>query len=217
MGRAEILCLETGLWWGTLREHSSVAPCLQILSQPGLEEVPHVHRTALTQAELANYLKEWTRPRNARLNVLYLAFHGQRAGLDFVWTSRRTPDLSLAELGRMLERKCEGKVVHLSTCLGFRDPDEIARFVRTTRCLAFSGYARSVDWTKSVALDLLYLSALGYFGVTRKGIEKARADLVRDAGGLVRQFGFQIHTAPPPPRRRLASARPGSTRARSRR
>ncbi len=193
MARAGIFCLETGDWWGRLRDHTTVEPVMELLSQPGLAPVPCIHRTVMTYEEFATYLKEWTRPKNASLNVLYLAFHGQTNGLDFVWTSRRTPDISLAELGKLLERRCEGRVVHLGTCLGLRDDDEVAKFVRTTRCLAFSGYARTVGWMKSAALDLLYFSALGTHGVSRRGLDAAGADLEQDAAGLVRQFGFQIN------------------------
>ena len=151
----------------------------------------------MTHTEFAKYLAEWVRPKNSQLNVLYLAFHGQTSGLDFVWTSRRTPDISLGELGEMLAKKCEGRIIHLGTCLGFKDPVEVQRFVKTTRCLAFSGYAKTVGWMKSAMLDLMYLHALANHGVTRRGLIETRKELEKDMGGLVRQFGFQIHVGKP--------------------
>lgn len=195
MAKAGVFCMETGDWWGRLRDHNSVEPCLELLSQPGLLPIPAVYRTVMTHTEFAKYLAEWVRPKNAQLNVLYLAFHGQTNGLDFGWTSRRTPDVSLGELGEMLSRKCEGRVIHLGTCLGLKDPVEVSRFVKTTRCLAFSGYARTVGWMKSAVLDMLYLHALANHGVTRRGLGETRKELEKDMGGLVKTYGFQIHVS----------------------
>ena len=97
MAKAGVFCMETGDWWGRLRDHNSVEPCLALLSQPGLLPIPAVYRTVMTHTEFAKYLTEWIRPKNSQLNVLYLAFHGQTSGQKWLVALRAENDASAIE------------------------------------------------------------------------------------------------------------------------
>ena len=105
MTRAGVFCLETGDWWGRLIDHSSIAPFLHVLGQPGLLPVPSVYRTVMTQEEFERYVHEWRKPKNNGLPILYLCFHGQTNGVDFEWTSRRVPEVDLRELAEIIGDK----------------------------------------------------------------------------------------------------------------
>jgi len=181
-----IFCIE-GNWDPDLSVKSTVRPMLELLD--ATEGVKFVHRDASTPEEFEFLVRKWRQKSYAAYRILYLAFHGYEGRLS-IYGSK---EMSLEDLAELLRRRCYGRVIYLGACsvlkLGRAD---IRSFLERTGAQAVCGYATDVDWTASTALDLLVMGTLQERSFDRAGLLKARAEVHRDAGRLVRKLGFRM-------------------------
>ena len=101
--------------------------------------------------------------------ILILAYHGNTDG---IWVTDQpeevetededeSPVVQLQDIAKFLEGRCKNKVVHFASCSTINVSNStIGEFLETTGASAVSGYAEAVDWTWSMAFDLLYLQAI---------------------------------------------------------
>ena len=148
-----IFCLE-GEWDDSFDEKASVVPLLDLLER--LEVAKYVHRDVATRHELVYYLERFARLPADEYPILYLATHGLASeiqlGLD---------DISLRELGDLLEGKLAGRVLYFGSCLvGSTSAEELMELVRKTGARSVVAYKEAVDWLESASFDLLLLSRL---------------------------------------------------------
>jgi hypothetical protein len=182
-----IFCIE-GNWDPDLSVKSTVRPMLELLD--ATEGVKFVHRDAATPEEFEFLVGKWRQKSYAAYRILYLAFHGYEGRLS-IYGSK---EMSLDDLAGLLERQCYGRVIYLGACSVLRlGSAGISAFLNRTGAQAVCGYTKDVDWTASTALDLLVMSTLQERSFDRSGLLKARAEVRRDEGRLVRKLGFRMH------------------------
>lgn len=122
-----------------------------------------VHRTSVTLAELQHNLEEWKSLNAQKYPILYLGYHGNAGKIvlgskDYFGDS----EIDLEKLAEGLgEGTCTNRIVHFGSCSTL-DVEEkrISSFIAHTGVSAVSGYAGEVDWTESVAFDMLYIKLM---------------------------------------------------------
>lgn len=164
-----IFCIET-VWFGTT-DRTSMRPMLQWLHDA--YGTPFLYRDAISHEEFFRYLDAWREMKcganggDKQYPILILAYHG---GTDGIWVTDEEVDtddeedscfVRLQEIGEYLEGACENKVVHFASCSTINVSNSaIGEFLETTHASAVSGYAKDIDWTWSMAFDLLYLQGM---------------------------------------------------------
>ena len=149
-----------------------------------------------TREEFFFFLNKWSQKTYKSHPILYLGFHGDRGGI-FLGALRKSPRLSLEEIGAALEGKCNGRVFVFGSCETIKaGPWAMKKFLERTQALAVCGYMREIDWMQSAALDLLVLTAMQEATFTLHGIGKI-AKLIRSrSAGLCKKLEFRIITRP---------------------
>ena len=158
-----VFCIET-VWFGS-GDKTSMRPILEAM-QDSFLKMPFVHRTAVTQDELEYYLEEWKSLEARDYPILYLGYHGEAGqivlGKKGYWGKI---DISLEQLAEGLGKECTNRIVHFGSCLTLDVEDErIGSLLEYTDISAVSGYGSEVDWTESVAFDMLYIQMMQFGG-----------------------------------------------------
>ena len=161
-----IFCIET-VWFGDT-DKTSMRPALQY--QHDVYGTPFLHRDAITRKEFFRYLGMWGEMKCGRVGegeqypILILAYHGDTGGISLTDQPAEKGESSKVDLqciAQSLREKCKNKVVHFGSCSTINDSNgAIVSFLEVTGASAVSGYAKDVDWTWSMAFDLLYLQAI---------------------------------------------------------
>lgn len=158
-----VFCIET-VWYGT-EDKTSMRPVLEALRDSYMS-VPVVYRSAVTQDELKHNLMEWKSLDARQYPILYLGYHGEAESIvlgerGFFGKS----EITIEQLAQGLAGECKDRVVHFGSCSTLDVDDElIEHFLNQTGASAISGYRESVEWTESVAFDVLYIQMMQYGG-----------------------------------------------------
>ena len=151
-----VFCIET-VWYG-VEDKTSMRPVLEGL-QDSYCRVPVVYRSAVTKGELIHNLKEWKSLDPRKYPILYLGYHGESGAIvlgehDFFGKS----EISIEQLAQGLAGECNNRVIHFGSCSTLDADDElIQHFLDHTAASAISGYGKEVEWTESLAFDVLYI------------------------------------------------------------
>jgi hypothetical protein len=195
MARARgVFCIEAD-WFG-LAHPMSMKPVLDLLAGSDAR-IPFVLRDAVTRAEIEFYLRRWLQARYRRFDLLWMAIH-TRPG-ELLPGDMRKPEerLGLDTLEALLKGKCRGRILHFSGCRFLKlPPARITRFVKATRALSVSGFAREVPWLEATIFEAYWLTLLNYEPRTRAGVRTAARIMRREQGPLCDRYGFVIRTAP---------------------
>ena len=166
-----IFCIET-VWFGR-DDKTSMRPMLQWLHD--VYDMPFIHRDAVSRDELFLYLNMWGDMKAGAANdgekqypILILSYHGDNGG---IWVTgdpeedtgyeEESSFVELDEIEGSLEGRCKNKVIHFASCSTINVSNAaIGEFLEKTQASAVSGYAEDVDWTWSMAFDLLYLQEI---------------------------------------------------------
>ena len=194
-----VFCVET-VWYGE-GDKTSMRPVLEAMHE-GYLGIPVVYRTAVTSDELRHYLEEWKSLDGRRYPMLYLGYHGEAGhivlGQQDYWGES---SISLEQLAEGLGDECQNRVVHLGSCSTLNvEKSRINNFLKNTNVSAVSGYQEEVDWTESVAFDMLYIKEMQSGGqqsltpTVMKGIRDGngkRWGLIEEDGGYGRSPYFE--------------------------
>ena len=169
-----IFCIET-VWSGDT-DKTSMRPALQY--QHDVYGTPFLYRDAISYTEFVRYLGIWGEMvcgktgKDEQYPILILAYHGDTGG---IWLTDQPEEggesswIDLRDIAKSLEGRCRNKVVHFGSCSTINDSNgAIGEFLEMTGASAVSGYAEAVDWTWSMAFDLLYLQAIQGVGHRHK-------------------------------------------------
>lgn len=166
-----IFCIET-VWSGGT-DKTSTRPMLQWLHDA--YGTPFLYRDAVAVNEFFLHLNVWKEKKCGRRGeavqypVLVLAFHGDSDG---VWMTDQpeqvdtddedgSPFVELTRIANHLRGSCKNKVIHFASCSTIKVASSaVEDFLETTGASAVSGYEKEIDWTWSLAFDLLYLEAI---------------------------------------------------------
>ena len=166
-----IFCIETVWSDGTSR--ISMRPMLQWLHDA--YGTPFLYRDAISIEEFFLHLNVWKEMKcgsvggDTQYPILVPAYHGDADG---IWVTDQPEEVDtddnddssfvqLDDIADHLRGSCKNKVVHFASCSTINVSNSaIGEFLETTRASAVSGYAKEVDWTWSMAFDLLYLEAI---------------------------------------------------------
>lgn len=118
-----------------------------------------IHRDVYTSEEAEHLLTEWAKRRYEHWSVLYIATHGSRSTLHLGGKN----DVSLGDLGNMLEGRCAGRVIYFGSCSVLRSRAESEEFLERTGASYVVGYRRDVDWVTSAAFEVALFGALGQY------------------------------------------------------
>ena len=156
-----IFCIET-IWFGDT-DKTSMRPALQY--QHDVYGTPFLHRDAITREEFFRYFDMWGKMKcgeageDEQYPILILAYHGDTGGI--LLTDQPESRVDLQCIAQSLRGKCRNKVIHFGSCSTINDSNgAICEFLEVTCASAVSGYENDVDWTWSMAFDLLYLQAI---------------------------------------------------------
>lgn len=165
-----VYCIET-VWFGH-DDKTSMRPLLQWLHD--VYSTPFLYRDAISPSEFFRYLDIWGEMKcggqeDEQYPILILSYHGDADGI-YVTDSPEdidaededdSPLVQLQAIADFLEGRCKNKVVHFASCSTINVSNTaIGDFLERTGASAVSGYAEEVDWTWSMAFDLLYLQAI---------------------------------------------------------
>ena len=158
---AGIYCIEND-WWEDPKRQSTVEPILQMFRAHS--KVDYIRRDVATDIELEFYLRQWSGSKYSKYPILYLALHGHTGELQVKEKKKVRYDsrsLTLDELEKILEGKCQGKVIMFSSCstLGIHG-NRLNTFVRKTKAKAVLGYKEKVDWLESLIFELALFSEI---------------------------------------------------------
>ena len=161
-----IFCIET-VWYGAT-DKTSMRPALQY--QHDVYGTPFLYRDAISRKEFFRHLGMWGEMKCGKTGedeqypILILAYHGDTGGILLTDQPEEKCESSwvcLQDIAKSLEGKCRNKVVHFGSCSTIKDSNgAIGNFLGMTGASAVSGYEKPVDWTWSMAFDLLYLQAI---------------------------------------------------------
>ena len=197
-----VFCVET-VWYGK-GDKTSIHPVLEAMHE-GYLGIPFVYRTAVTSDELHHYLEEWKSLDRREYPILYLGYHGKAGhiilGEQSYWG---TSSISLEQLAEGLG-ECDNRVVHFGSCSTLNVKEErINSFLKNTNVSAVSGYKEEVDWTESVAFDMLYIKEMQSGGgqsltpTVMTGIRDGNGNrwgLIEEDGGYGAQSLLQVGRA----------------------
>ena len=125
--------------------------------------------------------------------ILFLAFHGDPEVLYLPGEKGKREELSLSELGDLLEGKCKGKVIYFGSCgTLYTHLTKLKSFLRKTSALAICGYKEDIDWMQSSAFEILLLDAFQKRAFTRQGMELVLRDIKDISPKLVKTLQFKF-------------------------
>lgn len=195
-GKKGVFCLETD-WWEKPNHHSSVRPVLELLAQPGITGMPFVHHDVATRPEFEHYLAQWTQARFDAYPILYLGMHGSEGSVHLGDRRKKENDVSIDELGELLEGRCKGRVLYFGSCNTLDVHGAVLnRFLRATGAVGMIGYRNEISWMSSSAFDILLLSTLQECSLRKPGLQKLERLLKQEAPGLVKGLHLRVHVLP---------------------
>ena len=98
-------------WFGP-RDRTTIEPVMRLLELYWIPSVRYKRFTAMTREELKFHLNKWRMAQFNNHPILFLGFHGQPGT---IWLSEQQ-ELSLEELGEILEGRCRHRVIHFGSC-----------------------------------------------------------------------------------------------------
>jgi len=174
-----IFCIE-GLWNDNLKDNSSVRPILDLLCKSA--DVPYIYHCVATPEELMFFLKKWRQKKyNTHYPILYLSMHGTPATIKPSYNY----NVSIDDVGTLLQNKCKNKVIFIGSCAVFRsNKKHLKNFLEKTNALLICGYAEYVEWMESTAFELLLLNILQKNKLNGRSLRF----LLTKINGLVKKF-----------------------------
>ena len=102
--------------------------------------------------------------------------------------------MTLDDLAERLEDRCNGRVIHFSSCgTAGAHGRALRRFLARTNALAVCGYKEDVDWLESAAFDMLVIGGLQDASFLQvSSVEKFDRELKSTASDLYRKLGFRM-------------------------
>jgi hypothetical protein len=174
-----IFCIE-GEWEKSLKDRSSVQMLIEFLASNDDQQIAPIYRRVATKESFVYYLKRWQRHKVHTIG--YFSFHGDKGELKF-----GEDFMSLAELGKLLEGKCQGKHIILASCKTLSiSPNDLDSFLKITKAKSVSGYKKNADWIESSAFDCILMTNLLY----KRTPSEAYAWLSKRCSGLIDDYGF---------------------------
>ncbi len=181
-----VFCIE-GNWNDMLSRKTTVLPVLELLEINA--GVQFIYRDCSTVEEMEFLVDKWKQRGYARYRILYLAFHGAPGELMI----NRRHRMTLEELGDRLDHRCHRRLVYFGSCSVLRiDERTIERFLEASGAKAVCGYTTDVDWMKSAALDLIAMTELQQFSLTRQGLAAAERSIRKSTRVLSGELGFRM-------------------------
>jgi hypothetical protein len=185
-----VFCLETD--WTDITRAPTVEPLLDLLSRSPIR-IPYIHRNVVTRDAFIHYLDKWTQRKHDEFPILYIGFHGVEGEVQFGDLRRRTSHMSIDEMEEHLADRCQGRVIHFSSCRTlFLHERRIQRFLATTKAIAVSGYGRDIDWIRSAVLDMALLAAMQQNAFTASGLRAVRDRMLRRYRPELRSLKFRM-------------------------
>lgn len=189
-----IFCLE-GDWETDLRSNITVLPYLELLARSNHPPIPYIRRDIATIPEFEYYLSKWYQKRYQDYPILYLGFHGSPGHL---FVGNRKSQIDLDWLEERLLGRCKGRIIHFGSCGTLAaHGHRLNRFLTRTGALAVCGYKVEVDWMLAAAFEIILLSGIQKYTLTRSGMKAVHRCVKREAGGLVKDLSFRMVLAPP--------------------
>ena len=181
-----------GTWWGP-RELPQVLPYFRALAATQAK-ITLAHRTIRSADDVAYWVKKIG--KNSR-SFLYFACHGDM--MDLLPDGRRSRICREDLLGALGEAK-EGAVsfLHFGCCEMIAPQqrrNSLQQFANVTGAHWVSGYTRSVDWLRSMFLDLALVSDV-YLPFAKAGnrrgpkLKSQARQFITDYEQLARALGF---------------------------
>ena len=206
-----VFCLETDQWFGQ-KDRATIEPALELLER--FAGVRHERRDVATQEEFRFYLAKYFAPGYKTHPVLYLGFHGWRAGTDgdaYVKLGDGT-EVTLERLEEWIDGQCRGRLIYFGAC-GVMDPHgkRLSRFVRRTGAVGVCGYREEIDWLESTVFDTLAIKQLQKAAFTKSSLRKFDRELKETAPGAVQAPGFPPGSEGVSHRTRLGNGSPART------
>lgn len=185
-----VFCLETD--WTDITRAPTVEPLLGLLMRSPLR-IPFIHRNVVTRDAFIHYLDKWTLRRHDDFPILYIGFHGIEGEVQFGDLRRRSSHMSIDELEEHLADRCQGRVIHFSSCRTLiLHERRIQRFLTRTKAIAVSGYGRDIDWIRSAVLDMALLAAMQQNAFTAAGLRAVRDRMMRRYRPELRSLKFKM-------------------------
>lgn len=187
-----VFCLETD--WADVKTALSVQPMLELLRSCPLG-VPFIHRNVATRDSMRYYLTKWAQRAQDDHPILYMAFHGLSGELHFGDQRRRDAHLTLDDLEKLLEGRCEGRIIHFGSCQTIDiTRRRLRRFIDATGIVSVSGFRQDVDWVRSAILDFALFAAFQQNSMTVAGMRAVRNRLARRYAYECRALQFRMET-----------------------
>lgn len=176
---------EWALSGSKMDDKASVRPLLDFL-RDSMNYVDYDYRTVATKEDLKYYLQNLNYKKHNDIEILYLAFHGQKNVISL--PSGDTLDLH--ELGEMCSKFQPGKFIHFGSCRTFITSDKnIQEFKEKSQARYVSGYTTSTDFIDGSFLDAAYFSLILR---TDRKFATLENQMRTKYGALCDQLGFKI-------------------------
>jgi hypothetical protein len=177
-----IFCLETGDWFGDLKNSVSVIKMLEYLKNTF--NIPYIHRTIATKNELEFYLSELGHYTD--FPYIYLAFHGNANQI----TLADEKSINLEEMPGIGFKRLKGRILHFGSCgtakhLGASNKEKIRKEIGAD---AIIGYSRKIDFFDSSILDL----AVMYKFASNNSPSRIKATMAKEYQQLMDKCGMII-------------------------
>jgi len=174
-----IYCLEN-MWSPSVKDKLTVQPILELLEKADI--CPHIYHKCATKEELIFMIKKWRlQAVQRKFPILYFAFHGSSESISL----GNNEELTMSELGELLEDNCSGKVFFFASCETMdMHGRKIQSLLEKTGAIAAIGYKVEVDWMTATAFELLVLNALQQDEFDTKGIENIKSKIQNEYGKL---------------------------------
>lgn len=159
-----IFCLE-GLLDNDLANTSTVRGILNLLQDNS--KIPYFYKDFAVWEELEFYLRKWIQKKYDKYPILYLSTHGNSFE---IYDGRYR--YSLDQLGDILERQCENRMVMISSCSTMAADKRLLKgFLAKTGCLGVCGYRNDVNLLQAAAFELLLIAEMQENEFSGRGIE----------------------------------------------
>jgi hypothetical protein len=159
-----IFCLE-GLLDNDLANTSTVRGILNLLQDNS--KIPYFYKDFAVWEELEFYLRKWIQKKYDKYPILYLSTHGNSFE---IYDGRYR--YSLDQLGDILEKQCENRMVMISSCSTMAADKRLLKgFLAKTGCLGVCGYRNDVNLLQAAAFELLLIAEMQENEFSGRGIE----------------------------------------------
>jgi len=98
--------------------------------------------------------------------IIYLSFHGKNGRIVLA-----DGEVDLMRIAEIMEKKCCGKIVVVSSCNTLDvDSSIINSFLDTTKALAICGYLDTTNWLKSALFEIMLFDVLQKYEYSKRGM-----------------------------------------------